>query len=152
MSESNNRTSVLAVLEFIVGGIVVLGATALLYFSTDSTGTSLGIVHAVLGLSAFPVGYLLLTSKARARSLTLGVNAAIIAFSTVSEIVLSATGSLPSGPFIDSIVGTVVAVLIAGVIMYQLIRLSLRPRQAIDSSSAGLGNPDRTGKIERSVL
>ncbi len=42
------RVLLLAVLELIVGGIVVLGGAALVYFSTDSTGTSLGIVHAIL--------------------------------------------------------------------------------------------------------
>lgn len=36
----------LAVLEFVVGGIVVFGGIALAYFSIDPTGVSLGIVHA----------------------------------------------------------------------------------------------------------
>ncbi len=120
------RVLLLAVLELIVGGIVVLGGAALVYFSTDSTGTSLGIVHAILGLMAFPAGYLLLTGSARARTLTLGVDAAIIAFSTASEIILSTASSLPSGPFADSVIGTAVAVLIAAVIMSQLMRA--RPR------------------------
>ena len=116
------RVLLLAVLELIVGGIVVLGGAALVYFSTDSTGTSLGIVHAILGLIAFPTGYLLLTGNARARTLTLGVDAAIIAFSTASEIILSTASSLPSGPFADSVIGTAVAVLIAALIVYQLMR------------------------------
>jgi len=116
------RASLLAVLEFVVGGIVVLGAAALVYFSTDATGMSLGIVHAILGLMAFPAGYLLLTGNARARTLTLGVDAAIVAFSIASEIILSTTSSLPSGPFADSIIGTAVAMIIATVIVYQLMR------------------------------
>ena len=116
------RVLLLAVLELIVGGIVVLGGAALVYFSTDSTGTSLGIVHAILGLMALPAGYLLLTGNARARTLTLGVDAAIIAFSTASEIILSTASSLPSGPFADSVIGTGVAVLIAALIVYQLMR------------------------------
>jgi len=116
------RVLLLAVLELIVGGIVVLGGAALVYFSTDSTGTSLGIVHAILGLMALPAGYLLLTGNARARTLTLGVDAAIIAFSTASEIILSTASSLPSGPFADSVIGTAVAVLIAALIVYQLMR------------------------------
>jgi hypothetical protein len=116
------RLLLLAILEFIVGGIVLLGGAALVYFSTDATGMSLGVVHAILGLLALPAAYLLLTSKAEARTLTLRVNAAIIAFSTISEIILSTTGSLPSGPFADSVVGTAVAVLIAIIIVYQLIR------------------------------
>ena len=116
------RWALLAVLEFVVGGIVVLGGAALVYFSIDSTGVSLGIVHAILGLIAFPAGYLLLTGSARARVLTLGVDAAIVAFSTASEIILSTTSSLPSGPFADSVIGTAVAVLIAVLIVYQLMR------------------------------
>ena len=78
------RVLLLAVLELIVGGIVVLGGAALVNLSTDATGISLGVVHAILGLMAFPAGYLLLTGKAGARTLTLGVDAAIIAFSAVS--------------------------------------------------------------------
>lgn len=121
MSASTNiRTSLLAVLEFIVGGIVVLGAAALVYFSSDVTGKYLGVVHAILGLLGFSAGYLLLTSKVRARTLTIGVNVAIIVFSTISEIILSATGSLPSGPFADSAIGTAVAVLIAAIVSYQV--------------------------------
>ena len=116
------RVLLLAVLELIVGGIVVLGGAALVYFSTDSTGTSLGIVHAILGLMAFPAGYLLLSGSARARTLTLGVDAVIIAFSIASEIILSTTSSLSSGPFADSVIGTAVAVLIAALIVYQLMR------------------------------
>ena len=100
----------------------MLGGAALVYFSTDSTGVSLGIVHTILGLMAFPAGYWLLTGSARARTLTLGVDVAIIAFSIASEIILSTTSSLPSGPFADSVIGTAVAVLIAALIVYQLIR------------------------------
>jgi len=124
------RSLLIAILEFIVGGIVLLGGAALVYFSTDATGMSLGVVHAILGLLALPAAYLLLTGRAEARTLTLGVNAAIIAFSTISEIILSTTGSLPSGPFADSVVGTAVAVLIAIIIVYQLIRPGLRARGA----------------------
>jgi len=100
------RALLLAVLEFIVGGIVLLGGAALVYFSIDATGKTLGIVHAFLGLMAFPAGYLLLMGKARAQVLTLGIDVAIIAFSTGSEVILSTTGSLASGPFTDSIIGT----------------------------------------------
>jgi hypothetical protein len=35
---------------------------------------------------------------------------------------LSTTSSLPSGPFADSVIGTAVAVLIAALIVYQLMR------------------------------
>src|SRR5712664_1541931 len=92
------RWALLAVLEFVVGGLVLLGGAALVYFSIDSTGMSLGIVHAILGLMAFPAGYLLLTGNARARTLTLGVDAAIVAFSTASEIILSTQALFQKDP------------------------------------------------------
>ena len=130
----SQRQVLLAVLEFVVGGVVVLGGAALVYFSIDSTGKSLGIVHAILGIIAFPAGYLLLTGKARARTLTLGVDTAIIAFSTLSEIVLFTTSSLPSGPFADSVIGTAVAVLVAALIMYRLISAQPQARAGIPSS------------------
>ena len=93
------RVVILGVLELIVGGIVVLGGAVLAYFSNDATGMSLGVVHPILGLSAFPAAFLLLTDKVGARTLALGVDAVIIVFSAVSEIILSTTGSLSSGPF-----------------------------------------------------
>jgi hypothetical protein len=130
----STRAALLAVLEFIVGGIVVLGGAALVYFSTDAIGMSLGVVHAILGLMALPAGYLLLTGRAGARTLTLWVDEAIIAFSTISEILLSITGSLPSGPFADSFIGTVLAVLIAIMILYQLMRV--RPQAPVARPSS----------------
>jgi hypothetical protein len=142
------RVLLLAALELIVGGIVVLGGAALVYFSTDATGVSLGVVHVILGLLTFPASYLLLTGKARARTITLRVDAGIIAFSTLSEIILSKTGSLPSGPFIVSIVGTVVAVLIAAVILYLLMTSSISPMHTAHTQSPGQSTKSRTSRIE----
>lgn len=142
------RSLLIVVLELIVGGIVLLGGVALVYFSTDTIGMSLGVVHAILGLMAFPAGYLLLTGKPGARTLTLGVDAVIIAFSIVSEIILSTVGSLPSGPFLDSIVGTAVAVLIAAIIVYELMITSFKPVRVAHTESAGPGTPSLAGKIE----
>lgn len=130
-----------------MGGIVVLGGAALVYFSTDATGMSLGVVHAILGLMAFPAGYLLLTGKAGARTLTLGVDATTIAFSTLSEVILSITGSLPNGPFVDSVVGTVVAVFIALVIVYQLMSPGLKHLREDRFRVAGR-RQDRAGHVE----
>src|SRR3989442_14566387 len=93
------RALLLAVLEFIVGGIVLLGGAALVYFSIDASGKTLGIVHVFLGLMAFPARYMLLMGKARALVLTLGDDEAIIDFSTVLEMILSPKGSPACGPF-----------------------------------------------------
>src|SRR3989442_5508610 len=133
------RALLLAVLEFIVGGIVLLGGAALVYFSIDSTGKTLGIVHAFFGLMAFPAGYLLLIGKARAQVLTLGIDVAIIAFSTGSEVILSTTGSLASGPFTDSIIGTTMAGLPSGAIWY----LMMWARCPNPAGGAGSGCRDK---------
>jgi len=146
------RGLILAVLELIVGGIVVLGGAALVYFSNDATGMSLGVVHAILGLSAFPTAFLLSTGKVGARTLALGVDAVIIVFSSVSEIILSTTGSLSSGPFFDSIVGTAVAVLIAAVIVYLLMDPSSRPLRAAKPKSAGQVTRSRASKMRGCLL
>ena len=146
------RVVILGVLELIDGGIVVLGGAALVYFSNDATGMSLGVVHAILGLSAFPVAFLLLTGKVGARTLALGVDAVIIVFSSVSEIILSTTGSLSSGPFFDSVVGTAVAVLIAAVIVYLLMDPSPRPLRAANTKSAGQVTRSRANKIKGRLL
>jgi len=120
MAEPKARMVIVAILEFLVGGIVVVGGSALVTFSVDALGKVLGAVHLVLGFAAFPVGYTLWTGKARARTLALAVNIATVAFSTVSEGILSGTGSLPSRAFFDSIIGTGIAVLLGLAVIYSV--------------------------------
>jgi hypothetical protein len=125
-SDLKSRVLLLAVLEFIVGGIVVLGGAALIYFSVDATGKTLGIVHATLGLIGLVAGVLLWTKRNGSWTLTVWANVLIIAFSAASEAVLSGTGSLPSDQFVDSIIGTVVAVVIAALVMILMMKPDLK--------------------------
>ncbi len=122
----STRILVLALLQLIVGGIVVLGGIALINFSVDAIGKALGIVHAILGVLGLSAGILLWIRKGRARTLTISANALIIAFSAASELVLSATSSLPSDQFVDSIIGTVAAIVIGAVVIIQLVRPNLK--------------------------
>ena len=122
----STRILVLALLQLIVGGIVVLGGIALINFSVDAIGKALGIVHAILGVLGLSAGILLWIRKGRARTLTISANALIIAFSAASELVLSATNSLPSDQFVDSIIGTVAAIVIGAVVIIQLVRPNLK--------------------------
>lgn len=124
----STRILVLALLQLIVGGIVVLGGIALINFSVDAIGKALGIVHAILGVLGLSAGILLWIRKGRARTLTISANALIIAFSAASELVLSATNSLPSDQFVDSIIGTVAAIVIGAVVIIQLVRPDLKRR------------------------
>jgi hypothetical protein len=123
---ANIRVLSLAILELIAGGIVLLGGAALIYFSVDSLGEALGIIHSTLGIMGISAGFLLWAKTKGSWTLTVLTNLLIIAFSLASELVLSVTSSLPRGPFVDSIVGTVVAVLIAAVVTAFLAKADLK--------------------------
>jgi len=122
----STRVLLLAILELIVGGVVVLGGAALISFSVDATGKGLGIVHAILGLVGLSSGVLLLAKKGMGWTLTVWTNVLIIVFSTASEVALFGAGSLPSDQFVDSITGTTVAVVIAAVVIVLLMKPDLK--------------------------
>ncbi|HYY91080.1 MAG TPA: hypothetical protein VE955_03755 [Candidatus Dormibacteraeota bacterium] len=125
-ANTSSRTLVLVILELIVGGIVVLGGAALVYFSVDATSKALGIIHATLGLIGFSAGFLLWVKSSKAWTVVISANALIIAFSTASEVILSVSNSLPSGQFVDSIIGTIAAVLIAAIVIVMLAKQDLK--------------------------
>ncbi len=135
----STRVLLLAILELIVGGVVVLGGAALISFSVDATGKGLGIVHAILGLVGLSAGVLLLAKKGMVWTLTVWTNVLIIVFSTASEVALFGAGSLPRDQFVDSITGTTVAVVIAAAVIVLLmksdLKLFLRKRQGQASPS-----------------
>ncbi len=122
----STRVLLLATLELIVGGVVVLGGAALISFSVDAMGKALGIVHAILGLMGLSAGVLLLAKKGMVWTLTVWTNVLIIVFSIASEVALFGAGSLPSDQFVDSITGTTVAVVIAVVVIVLLMRPDLK--------------------------
>ncbi len=122
----STRVLLLATLELIVGGVVVLGGAALISFSVDAMGKALGIVHAILGLMGLSAGVLLLAKKGMVWTLTVWTNVLIIVFSTASEVALFGAGSLPSDQFVDSITGTTVAVVIAVVVIVLLMKHDLK--------------------------
>ncbi len=125
-TDISSSVSVLTVLQLIIGAIVVLGGVALVFFSIDVTGKLLGVVHATLGVAGLSAGFLLLSKKRIAWAFSLWTDSLIIAFSVGSEVVLSVTGSLPSAQYIDSIVGTLGAVLIGIVVIVFLARSDLK--------------------------
>ncbi len=127
-ANSNDRLLVSVVLQVIVGAIVILGGAALIYFSADATGKALGVIHATLGVAGFSAGILLWAKKSGARVLTILADVLIIGFSAASEAVLSVTGSLPTDQFVDSIAGTIAAIVLAIAIV------ALSPRSKLNSS------------------
>ena len=137
-SKADSRIQVAAVLQLLVGAIVVLGGAALVYFSVDLTGKALGIIHAALGLAGLSVGLLLWKKSRIGWTMTIWVNALIIAFSIASEAVLSALNSLASDQFVDSVIGTVLAVFIAAIVIALMTKADLKNllrREWVHSSS-----------------
>ena len=124
--DRSNRMSAIAILEMVVSGIVVLGGAALVYYSVDIAGKALGIIHAILGLIGISAGFLLWMKSGKAWTVTVWANVMIISFSIASEIVLSALNSLPSDQFVDSVIGTIVAVLISTTVIAMLAKPDLK--------------------------
>ncbi|OLB46609.1 hypothetical protein AUH73_06225 [archaeon 13_1_40CM_4_53_4] len=122
----NARVLLTAILELIVGGVVVLGGAALISFSVDATGKALGVIHGALGLVGLSAGVLLLAKKGMVWTLTVWTNVLIIVFSTASEVALFGAGSLPSDQFVDSITGTALAIVITAVVIVLLMKPDLK--------------------------
>jgi len=108
-----------ATLEFIVGAIILFGGAALVVLAGNLVDTTLGAVHMVLGLLAFPVGYGLLTGKSWSWAFALTLNTVSILFSAASEIVV-VTSVSTTQVIVGSVGGTIVAILISLAIIYYL--------------------------------
>jgi hypothetical protein len=113
--QSTNRPSSVinvAILEFIVGAIVLSGGAALSVLTVGGVDKGLGVVHAILGFLAFPAGYALLSGRRWAWTLVLSLNIITILFNAISESIVVVTGTLSDSPLYGSIGGTTVAILI----------------------------------------
>lgn len=112
------KLAIIVILEIVVGGIVFLGGTALTVFAMNKV---LGIIHAGLGLFAFPVAYGIWKRDAWAWNAALGLNLLSIAYSIVSETIVISGVLLPPADLQDSSIGTIVAVMISIAIVILLV-------------------------------
>jgi hypothetical protein len=111
------RLLVPGVLQVIVGLIFIVGGDALRVFGAPGITTVLGYVHMGLGFLALPVGYVMLSAVATARRLASYLNIVMIAYSLATEGIVESIGSLAPAYFLESMVGTLVAVAINLAIM-----------------------------------
>ncbi len=118
------KLTAIVILELIAGLIISLGGTTLAFLLTDKM---LGIIHAGLGLLAFPVAYGLWKRDSWASNAALLLNLASIIYSTVSEIIVVNGVLLPGNALQGSIGGTIAAIIISIAIIVLLAQERLRP-------------------------
>jgi ABC-type glycerol-3-phosphate transport system permease component len=108
-----------AVLQFFVGGLVTLGGAAYARDGVYPLGTALGVIHLSVGLSGLVGGYAFLTRKVWSRRFLIAINVLTILYSGFSESLAQVYSLLPSGVN-DSLVGTVIAIVVSAVIIFTL--------------------------------
>jgi hypothetical protein len=112
---------VITVLQFFVGGLVVVGGIAFASSGTYPLGTALGLIHLSVGLAGLIGGYAFLRRKAWSRRFLIAVNGLTITYSAFSESIAQVESLLPPG-INDSLIGTLVAVIISATIICLLYR------------------------------
>jgi uncharacterized membrane protein YfcA len=108
------------VLQFFVGGLVVFGGAAFAKDGTYPLGTALGLIHLSVGVVGLSAGYAFFRNRRWSRRLVLAANGLTIAYSAFSESVAKIDSLLPSS-FNDSLIGTLVAIVTSGAIIYLLV-------------------------------
>lgn len=111
---------VITVLQFFVGGLVVLGGLAYAANGTYPLGTALGLIHLSVGITGLYAGYAFLRGKAGSRILLIAINSVTIVYSTFSESAAQIYSLLPPG-INDSLIGTIIAIIVSCVIIYLLL-------------------------------
>lgn len=113
------KREIIVALQFFVGGLVTLGGAAYAAGGTYPLGTAVGLVHLSVGLSGLFAGYAFLRRTPWSRKFLIWANVATIFYSAFSESLAQIYALLPPG-ITDSLVGTIVAILVGGVIIYLL--------------------------------
>ncbi|MDA4123814.1 MAG: hypothetical protein OK456_11600 [Thaumarchaeota archaeon] len=114
-----NRGLVTA-LQFFVGGLVTLGGVGYAATATYPVGTSLGLIHLVVGLAGLFGGFAFYRRKTWSRGFLIAINIVTVAYSAFSEGAAQVYSLLPPG-ISDSLIGTIIAIAVSVVIVYQLL-------------------------------
>jgi hypothetical protein len=120
---SRDTRIVVTVLQFMVGGLVTLGGGAFTAFALDDFGKALGAIHLSLGLIGLAAGFIILfRAQNFPRTFILAINAVTIVYSTFSESMVEFQSLLPSSAARDSLIGTLIAIVMSATIIYLLVR------------------------------
>ncbi len=117
-----SRRQLVLVLQILVGSLVTFGGTAYVVFALNSRGTAFGLGHLSVGVVGLFLGIFAASRKRLPRDALLGINLVTIAYSVVSDGAAGVLTLLPTGAFHDSVIGTVVAVIMSSAIVYLLAR------------------------------
>jgi hypothetical protein len=115
---SKNR-QIITILQFFVGALVTLGGAAFTVGGSYPIGTLLGSVHLVIGIAGLLGGYVYLRRKTWSRSFLVSVNIVTIVYSAFAETLAEVYAYLPRG-INDAFVGTIIAIIVSGVILYMI--------------------------------
>lgn len=116
---SQRRREILTVMQFFVGGLVTLGGAAYAGGGTYPVGTALGLVHLAVGLTGLFAGFAYLRRRAWSPTFLIWINGATIVYSIFSESLAQIYAFLPPG-INDSLIGTIIAVVVSAAIIYLL--------------------------------
>ncbi len=118
-TSSARLREIVTALQFFVGGLVTLGGVAYTRGGTYPIGTTLGAVHLAVGLTGLYAGYAFFKRKSWSQKFLIAINAVTIAWSTLAESLAEIYAYLPRG-INDALIGTIIAVIVSGVIILLL--------------------------------
>jgi hypothetical protein len=116
------KRQLVTVLQFLVGSLVTFGGTAFTLLAINPFGTALGLGHLSIGIVGLLVGILVAKRKALPRGTLLAVNGVTIAYSLLSVSIASLQSLLPADALHDSLIGTFIAVVMSGTLIYLISR------------------------------
>lgn len=129
-----NRTKeTIAVLQFFVGGLVTLGGAEYAKNGTYPVGTVVGSTHLGVGILGILAGYFFVRGKPWSNKFIIAINCVTIVYSTFSESLAQIYSLLAPGVN-DSLIGTVIAIIVSAVIIW----LEMSKPERLESSSPKL--------------
>ena len=115
----------ITVLQFFVGALVVIGGIGFASSAVYPRGTAFGLIHLAVGLADLFAGYAFLRRRAWSPGFVVAMNGVTIAYSAFSETAAQLYSLLPPG-INDSLIGTLIAMIVSGTIIYLLRRKPVR--------------------------
>jgi hypothetical protein len=116
------KRQVVIILQFLVGSLVTFGGAAFTLLAVNPSGTALGLGHLSIGVAGLLVGILAVTRSALPFGTLLAINGVTIAYSLLSVSIAAIQSLLPVPALHDSLIGTFVAVVMSGALIYLLPR------------------------------
>ena len=117
MNSTKNRRITVNILQILVGGLVTGGGLAFATFAVNSFGSMLGIIHFSIGVVVLISGIVMVSKRNLSRNLLLFLNGLVIVYSSFSESLVEIQALLPTSAAMDSLIGTVIAIIMSFVII-----------------------------------